>query len=35
MPIKSENTQESLLELMVSESVTEGVYWAVEIAQPI
>jgi len=35
MPVESENTQESLFELLIGKSVAERVDWTVEVAQPI
>ena len=35
MPIESENTQESLLELVIGKSVAQRVDRTVEVAQPI
>jgi len=35
MPIESQNTKKSLLELVIGKSIAERVDWTVEIAQPI
>jgi len=35
MPVESENSQESLPELVVGESVAERVDWTVEVAEPV